>query len=59
FGGVRLQCRRQRAMPGVRVAEKIELGLSKYWYCGIDSQYSKYWNKYWSIDRVAARKVRY
>ena len=31
------------------MTECIELGLSKYWYWGIDGQLSKYWNIYWVL----------
>ena len=44
---------------GLRHVQKMELTHSKYWYGGIDGQNSKYWNIYWSIDCVAAHKVRY
>ena len=38
-----------RARSKVGIGEFIDLSFSKYWYCGIDSQHSKYWNIYWVL----------
>ena len=33
------------ARRALRITQSVELGSSKYWYCGIESPNSKYWNK--------------
>ena len=34
----------------------IDLSFSKYWYCGIGEQHSKYWNIYWVLIALRLTK---
>ena len=38
------------------ITKKIELSHSKDWYCGVDSQHSKYWNIYWVLIALRLTK---
>ena len=44
------------AVARVGIGEFIDLSFSKYWYCGIDSQHSKYWNIYWVLIALRLTK---